>query len=422
MSINKVDLDGGIMVIIVARDITDRKQNEEEKQQLQEQFLQAQKLESVGRLAGGIAHDFNNLLTVIIGYCELALQQGEKNNESFKYLKIISEAGKKAEALTGQLLAFSRKQTLEMKVVNLNTIIENFRKMLSRLIGEDIVLETKASTPVRNVLADPVQIDQILLNLAVNAKDAMPFGGRLTIETADTEIDEEYSVQHENAKPGSYVLMAVSDTGEGMSREVQEKIFEPFFTTKRVGIGTGLGLSTVYGIVKQHNGHIAVETKPGEGTIFKIFLPMTQQDIEETRQEEPGDIPRGTETILVVDDDSHIRRLIVDVLEPLGYRLLEAASGEEALQVSDTFKETIDLLLTDVILPRMNGGELAERLKSERPDTKVIFMSGYTDDLTARHNVRGPGFGFIQKPLTPSKLGKTLREVLIKTREIPEDE
>ncbi len=390
----------------------ERKRAEEEKQKLQAQLLQSQKIESIGRLAGGVAHDFNNLLSAILGYSEMALEEIPEDHPVREHIRIIKEASEKAAAITLQLMAFSRKQVLKMKVVNLNTIVKNMDKMLALIVGEDVLLELNTNTPVRNMMADLGQIEQIIMNLAVNARDAMPCGGRLIIETADADLDEEYAKTHEGARPGSYVMLSITDTGEGMSREVQERIFEPFFTTKEMGKGTGLGLSTVYGIVKQHNGYIWLYSEHDKGTTFKIYLPVAEGEVEKTDEKEHITAVRGTETVLVVDDTPSLCKLIVDILQPLGYQILEASCGEEALQVSNTFEGEIDILLTDVIMPGMNGQELADLLKTKRPVTKVIFMSGYTNNAIADHDILKPGVAFIQKPITRGKLTNKLREVL----------
>ncbi len=396
----------------VLADSIERKREEAEKQKLQSQLLQSQKIESIGRLAGGVAHDFNNLLSAILGYSEMAMEEIPEDHPVRKYIRIIIEASEKATAITLQLMAFSRKQVLTKKLVNLNTIVENMDKMLTVMIGEDVILELNTSTPVRNMMADPSQIEQIVMNLVVNARDAMACGGRLTIETADADLDEEYARSHEGARPGSYVMLSVTDTGEGMSRSVQEKVFEPFFTTKELGKGTGLGLSTVYGIVKQHDGYIWLYSEHNKGTTFKIYLPTAEGEVEETDKKERITAARGTETVLVVDDEPSILKLIVDILQPLGYQILKASCGEEALQVSNTFKGGIDILLTDVIMPGMNGQTLADLLKTKRPVTKVIFMSGYTNNVIADYDVRKPDVAFIQKPITRGKLANKLRKVL----------
>lgn len=404
------DREGRVMQVIeYTQDITDKKR-------LEYQLRQSQKMESVGRLAGGIAHDFNNLLTVILGYSELALDMPmtdfPADHPVRKQMSTISEAGRKAATLVRQLLAFSKKQVLEMKTVDVNEIIENIAKILRLVIGEDVMLELNLSPSVTNVRADVGQMEQVLMNLAVNARDAMPCGGKLVIETDNVELDEEYAKTHAGTTPGPYVMIAVTDTGMGMGREVQEKIFEPFFTTKGTR-GTGLGLSTVYGIVRQHNGSIYVYSEERIGTTFKVYLPATAGTVEADveKQRKMRDL-RGTETILVVDDEASIRRLILDTLEPLGYRLIEASCGEEALQKSAMTKNGIDLLLTDVIMPDINGRELADRLRQERESIKILFMSGYTEEMIALHGVTETGRRFLQKPLTPKKLVANIRDIL----------
>jgi two-component system cell cycle sensor histidine kinase/response regulator CckA len=397
-----------VQVIEYTQDITDKKI-------LEHQLRQSQKMESVGRLAGGIAHDFNNLLTVVLGYSELALELAETDfpagHPIRKHLSIIAEAGSKAATLVRQLLAFSKKQVLEMKTVNMNEIIENLAKILRLVIGEDLILEFNLGTSVRNVKADAGQIEQVLMNLVVNARDAMPCGGKLVIETENAELDEEYAKTHAGVVPGPFVMLAVTDSGVGMSREVQEQIFEPFFTTKG-SRGTGLGLSTVYGIVKQHHGSIYVYSEEKIGTTFKVYLPATA-DIMEASEEKGKKMRelRGTETVLVVDDEPSIRRLVRDTLEPLGYHLVEASCGEEALQRIVMMKNGIDLMLTDVIMPDMNGRELADRVREQRQSIKILFMSGYTEETIAQHGV-GEAKRFLQKPLTPKKLVASVRDIL----------
>jgi two-component system cell cycle sensor histidine kinase/response regulator CckA len=394
-----------VQVIEYTQDITDRKI-------LESQFRQSQKMESAGRLAGGVAHDFNNLLTAIIGYSELALAALPEDHPMRRYISTIAEAGNKAVTLVRQLLAFSRKQVLEMKTVNINEIIENLAKILRLAVGEDLILQLNLSPSVKNVKADAGQIEQLTMNLAVNARDAMPSGGRLTIETGNVELDEEYARTHVEVIPGPYVMLAVTDTGVGMSREVQEKIFEPFFSTKG-SRGTGLGLATVYGIVKQHNGSIYVYSEEKIGTTFKVYLPVTAEAIQapDEKGEKTPDL-RGTETVLVVDDEPSIRKLVIDTLEPLGYRLIEASCGEEALQRNAMIKDGTDLLLTDVVMPDMNGRELADRIKEQSPAVKVLFMSGYTEETIEPHGVPEMKKIFMQKPLTPKKLLAKIRDIL----------
>ncbi|MEK6777738.1 MAG: ATP-binding protein [bacterium] len=389
---------------------------EEERLRLQSQLIQAQKMESVGRLAGGVAHDFNNLLTGILGYTDLALTHVPDDHPVKEMLDVIKDSSQKASTLTKQLLAFSRKQVLDMKIVSLNAIAEKMATMLKRMIEENIILELRIKTPIRNIMADSAQIEQILMNLVINARDAMPDGGHLIIETSEEILDDNYCRNHHGAEPGTYVMLSVTDTGKGMSPEVQENIFDPFFTTKEMGRGTGLGLSMVYGIVKQHRGHIWVDSEVGKGTSFKIYLPAVQEEVEmkEQNRKEDEEMPGGTETVMVCDDDPSILRLIVYVLKFLGYHLLQASSGEDALKVIHAFAGNIDLLLTDVVMPGMNGKELANAFLAAYPEAKVIFISGYTDEVITRHGILEPGMEFLQKPLTPDILARKVRDVLDK--------
>lgn len=380
--------------------------------QLESHLRQVQKMEAVGNLAGGIAHDFNNILTTILGYSQMVSIKLPANDPMRRMIESIHNAGIKASSLTHQLLAFSRKQVLEMKVSNLNMIVEDMNNMLTRLIGEDILLKTFLAKPIGNIMADPSQIGQILMNLVVNARDAMPNGGRLTIETGDIYLDEQYAASMTFVQPGTYSMLSVTDTGEGMSPELREKIFEPFFTTKEPGKGTGLGLSTVYGIVKQHHGYIHVYSELGHGTSFKIYLPVVSGDISEKETSTDISMAKGTETILVVDDDESIRSLILDTLQPLGYKMLEASCGDDALQLHQTTRQHIDLVLSDVIMPGMNGLELIERLSEEQADLKAILMSGYTDNVISHHGVLESGYILINKPLFPIALANKIREVL----------
>ena len=395
-----------VQVLHIARDISERKK-------LEEQLIQAQKMDAVGRLSGGMAHDFNNLLTAIIGYSELAIMGLAEDAPLREHFDVIYAAGSKAAVLTRQLLAFSRKQLLEVKVINLNTVVENTAKLLRSILREDMELIIHTRSSIGNILADPTQTEQILMNLAVNAKDAMPSGGTLRIETASRELDAEYAAKHSGVIPGRYVQLTVTDTGEGMSPEVQEHIFEPFFTTKRSGEGTGLGLATVHGIVKQHKGNISVYSEPGTGTTFKIYLPaVTKRVTEKSLPQKREPLPRGTETILAVDDDSGIRRLVAAALQPLGYTVIEAVSGVDGLKVAEAHAGVIDLLLTDVIMPGMSGRQLAETLAPIRPEMKVVFMSGYTDDVIGHKGILLPGIHFIRKPLVPTKMARRLRDIL----------
>jgi signal transduction histidine kinase len=399
----------GLVHIVV--DITDRKKAEQENRDLQAQLFQAQKMESIGRLAGGVAHDFNNILTAIIGYSEILLRKTVNDPKMQEQLSIIMDSGKKAAMLTQQLLAMSRKQVLTMGVYNLNDIIEGMTKMITRIIGEDMVIEMKTRQPTDTIIADKGQVEQILLNLAVNARDAMPSGGSLTLATENVYLDENYARNHAGVSPGPHVMLAVSDTGTGMNKEVLDRIFEPFFTTKDIGKGTGLGLATVYGIVKQHNGHIFVYSEPGQGTAFKIYFPAVKQTAGDAVVKPSVDLPGGTETILVVDDDATVRGLVVAILEPLGYRVAAASNGGEALKLYNA-APVIDLLLTDVVMPGMNGRALADAIIARQPSVKVVFMSGYPHDAIAHHGILDPGVVLIQKPLTGTVLAGTVREVL----------
>ncbi|MDH4231817.1 MAG: ATP-binding protein [Nitrospirota bacterium] len=383
---------------------------------LETQLRQTQKMEAVGSLAGGIAHDFNNILTSILGYSEMIISMLPEGDPIREKVRVIYQSGEKAAALTSQLLAFSRKQFLDMKVNNLNTIVEDLSRMLGRLIGEDIVTELRTQKQVGNIMADVSQIEQILLNLVVNARDAMPNGGHLAIETGEAFLDEKYAESHNGVKPGAYAVLTVSDTGMGMNQTVRERIFEPFFTTKEAGKGTGLGLSTVYGIVKQHRGHINVYSEPGKGTTFKIFFPLVSGRVEEKSLKESRTLKGGAETILLVDDDPSIRRMVVDTLDPLGYTLIEAACGEEALRLSRATKAKIELLLSDVVMPGINGRQLLTALKKERPEIKALLMSGYPDHVAARIGELDPGVAFINKPFSPVSLTDKIREVLDKSR------
>jgi PAS domain S-box-containing protein len=389
-------------------DITELKQAATEQEKLKGQLAQAQKMESIGLLAGGVAHDFNNILSIILGYTELLLLELTEDTPARKKVQTIQEAGNRAATLTRQLLAFSRKQNIQMAPYSLNTLIQNLAKMLRRMIGEDISLEVRATAQNDTVLIDPGQMEQVLLNMAVNARDAMPKGGSLIIETENRELDAEYARTHEGVPPGRYVELSLSDTGHGMRRDVQEKIFDPFFTTKERGKGTGLGLAMVFGIIKQLGGHIFVYSEPEQGTTFKIFLPVAQRAVEKTPESTALPLPRGNETILVVDDEPSLRTLVVAILQPRGYTMLEAGSGAEALQVSQSFSGRIDILLTDVIMPGMNGRELAEAITAKRPETRIIYMSGYTDNAIAHHGVLDPGVVLIEKPITADKLNNVL--------------
>ena len=396
----------------IARDITERKRNDQERQQLEDQLRQAMKLEAIGRLAGGVAHDFNNLLTGITGYTEMLMASVSKGDPLHEDLEEIKKAADRGAALTSQLLAFSRKQVIEPKVIDLNELVSNSARMLKRLIGEDIDLLFRPTSRLGNIKADPNQIEQVLVNLTVNARDAMPDGGKLTIETANISIDDEYARNHPEAEAGEYVMLAVGDSGEGMDEDVRQHIFEPFFTTKDKEQGTGLGLAMIYGIVKQNNGFINLYSEPGEGSLFKIYLPRVEQKAEAWSKTEEQPIPRGRETVLLVEDEEMVRNLARKVLERYGYTVLEAVNGGDAYLQCKDYQGSIDLLLTDVIMPNMNGRQLYENIKTECPDIKVLYMSGYTQDVIAHHGVLDARTAFIQKPFAIETLARKVREVL----------
>jgi len=407
--------DDGVPLFFIThiQDITDRKRAEAEKEKLQAQLQQAIKMEAVGRLAGGVAHDFNNLLTVITGYSELLLRKIGKKSSMHGQVEEIRRAGERAASLTQQLLAFSRKQIIEPKVVHLGHLVAEMHKMLTRLIGEDISLQATTGKSLGSVKVDPGQFQQILMNLVVNARDAMPGGGKIVIETANVDLDEGYCALHPYVKPGRFVMLAVSDTGSGMSEEVKAHIFEPFFTTKEKGCGTGLGLATTYGSVHQAGGSIEVYSEVGIGTTFKIYLPrVEEQVIIPVNDDLPTDLPGGTETVLIVEDEDILRNLCVRILEHLGYKVLQARNGTEAIVEVQGYGDRIDLLLTDVVMPGMNGSELATQLVLHNPEMKVLFTSGYTEDVISHHGVLAEGVSFIGKPYVPSSLARKVREVL----------
>ncbi|MCX5892394.1 MAG: PAS domain S-box protein [Deltaproteobacteria bacterium] len=385
-------------------DITERKQ-------LEDTLLHAQKMEAVGRLAGGVAHDFNNMLTAIMGYVEM-LQGSLPQDDPLSYaVEGINKAAERAAALTRQLLAFSRKQLLQPQIVNLNAVVQDTEAMLRRLIGEDIALVKVLDPALGNIRADRGQIEQVIMNLAINARDAMPQGGKLTFQTAHITFAEPHGCQFEIAPPGQYIMLAVSDTGVGMDVELQDHLFEPFFTTKEVGKGTGLGLSTVYGIVKQSEGCIEVQSRPGVGTIFKIYLPWVKEALTPEITAPPTKL-EGSETILVVEDEDLVRQLITDVLERYGYRVLSAGNPGEALLLSERHRGPIPLMLTDVVMPQMSGRCLAESLAPRHPEMQVLYMSGYTEDIIGHRGVLENGRLFIQKPFTPAALAQKVRQAL----------
>jgi PAS domain S-box-containing protein len=399
-----VEVDGRSLVFAIVRDVSERNA-------MAEQLRMAQKMEAVGQLAGGVAHDFNNLLTAILGYSQLLAPELRGNPEHFSAIEEIRKAGERAAGLTRQLLAFSRKQILELKVLDLNEVVRHIQEMLSRLIGEDIQVVTNLDPALGSVRADAGQIEQVIMNLAVNARDAMPRGGQLSLETANVELDETYAQTHVAVQPGQYVMLAVSDTGVGMDGATRDRVFEPFFTTKAKGHGTGLGLSTVYGIVKQSGGYIWVYTEPGKGTSFKVYLPRVPAPAEALAVPEPTSVPAlGNETVLLVEDEEAVRKLECKTLEARGYRVLEAADGGEAVEIAE--RESVDLLLTDMVLPGMGGGEIAVRVREIHPRVKVLYTSGYTDDAIVRRGLMERGAAFLEKPFTPNRLARKIREVL----------
>jgi len=394
-----------IGTVAIDNDITERKL-------LEEQFRQSQKLEAVGRLAGGVAHDFNNLLTVIMGYIEMLMSEAQGHPALVDYAQEIQYAANRASALTAQLLAFSRRQVSQPKVIDLNEVVSHSTKLLRRVIGEDIEISAHLDRDLGKVKADPIHIDQVIMNLVVNARDAMGGGGRLTIETANVVLDEQYVGRHIGVKPGPYAMLAISDTGSGMPPEVRNRIFEPFFTTKEAGKGTGLGLSIVYGIVKQNLGEVMVYSEVGKGTTFKIYLPLVEVSEEAaTGDLRPSEL-QGDETILLCEDEPGIRKLVRTMLDKQGYRVLEAATPQDALEIAAAKNDSIDLLLTDVVMPQMTGFDLARNMQDLRPSIKVLYMSGYTDNRISSTWELSPNMAFLHKPFTAVSLAQKVRETL----------
>ena len=377
-------------------------------------LLQAQKMEAIGLLAGGVAHDFNNLLSVIMSYCDMLMDDAPTG--AFRAdVGEIKAAGQRAGDLTRQLLAFSRQQVLQPKVVSLGEIVVGMESMLKRLLGEDVDLTFRTPSSLERIKVDPGQMEQVVMNLAVNARDAMPRGGQLTIETSEVTLDEDHAAEHADMKPGRYVLLAVSDTGAGMDRATQARIFDPFFTTKELGKGTGLGLATVFGIVRQSGGAILVYSEVGAGTTFKIYFPALageRADVAPVSRRSDASALRGTETVLLVEDEDGVRAVAHRILERRGYHVLQAQNGQDALRIAKEETGAIHLLLTDVVMPRLGGRELAEQLSAVRPEMKVLYMSGYTDDAVVRHGILESTIDFIQKPITPEPLARKVREVL----------
>ncbi len=394
-------------------DITERRQTQEALRKSEEQLRQWQRVEAIGRLAGGVAHDFNNLLMTIKGCSELLLNAFDRRDPRREEVEEILKAGERATSLTRQLLAFGRRQVLQPQVLDLNSLVSNMDKMLRRLIGEDIQLVTVLDPELWSVKVDPGMVEQAVMNLAVNSRDAMPNGGKLTIETANIIHDEEYASRHVSMKPGYYVMVAVSDNGCGMDKETQSHLFEPFFTTKEKGKGSGLGLSTVYGIIKQSGGNIWTYSEPGQGTTFKIYLPRVEKTARVYKPKaKPSMVPGGTETILLVEDEEAVRTMVSKVLKNKGYTVLEAAHSKEAFEICEQNEGPIHLMVTDVILPQMSGRELAERLAPLLPEMKVLYMSGYPDNTIVQHGVLESGTAFLQKPFTLNALELKVREVL----------
>jgi PAS domain S-box-containing protein len=410
----KVSFRNKQLIQTIARDITERKQAEKEREKLEEQLRHAQKMEAVGALAGGVAHDFNNLLTTIIGNAQLALSDLRKEDPLYEDITEIKKAGEKAADLTRKLLMFSRKETRQPEILDLNESLRETGKMLRRLIREDIDLVMESEPGLWKVHMDPTQVDQVIMNLVVNARDAMPKGGILTIETANVELDRAYFRKHAiDNEPGSYVMLAVTDTGIGMDESVRARMFDPFFTTKERGTGTGLGLATVYGIVRQNGGYIWSYSEPGQGTTIKVYLPRVE-DVLEPGHREDAHLKEltGSETVLVLEDNDLVRNMALKVLERYGYHTLEARDGEEAIRVSRDFDGVIHLLLTDVIMPGMSGKEVSEKLQAERPAMQTLYMSGYTQNIIMQKGILTSDIHYIQKPFTPKALARVVRETI----------
>jgi two-component system, cell cycle sensor histidine kinase and response regulator CckA len=405
IAVHDIDYGGRTVQLAVVMDVTGRRD-------LEEQLRQAQKMEAVGMLAGGVAHDFNNLLTIINGYSQLILNNLPKNDPNRHSAEQIMKAGDRAAGLTNQLLAFSRRQVMQPKVLDLNSLVTGLSAMLRRLIGEDIDLRLTLREDLGRVNADPGQIEQVLMNLVVNARDAMPRGGSLTIETANVMLDENYAGRHIAVKPGSYVLLAVSDTGGGMDEATKSRLFEPFFTTKEPGKGTGLGLSTVFGIVKQSGGSVQVYSEVGTGSSVKVYLPRIDQKVSLEREGRRKQAMKGSETILLVEDDEMVRTLVRETLEREGYKVIDSADPVEAQRIAENYRGRIELLIADVVMPKLSGRELSRNLTERRRDLKVLYMSGYTDSAIVNSGILQKEVAFLQKPFTPGQLSAKVREVI----------
>jgi nitrogen-specific signal transduction histidine kinase len=391
---------------LIAEDITERRV-------LEDQFRQAQKMEAVGRLAGGVAHDFNNLLMVISGYAEVLLENTERRHGLYPKIEAIQQASDRATTLTRQLLAFSRKQLLELKVVDVNAIVADMERLLRPLIGENIELVTRLDSNLGRTRADAGQIEQVIMNLVVNSKDAMPNGGKITIQTGNVNLDDDLRRDYSYIKAGPYVMLSVSDNGQGMDRETQSRIFEPFFTTKEKSKGTGLGLSTVYGIIKQSGGYIFAQSEVGRGAKFSIYLPRVEEAAAPLSHAAATQAPvGGSETVLLVEDEESVRQLVKETLESKGYRVIEADHGAAALEAVSKHSGEIDLLVSDVVMPGMSGRDLAAKLRVTHPTTKVLYLSGYTEDAIVHQGVLEPDTAFLQKPFTLQALSRKVREVL----------
>jgi two-component system, cell cycle sensor histidine kinase and response regulator CckA len=401
--------------IVAVMDMTERKE-------LEQRVIHSQKMEAIGRLAGGVAHDFNNLLTTILGYADLLMTKMVSEDPMRRYVGEIRKAAELAAIFTRKLLAFSRKELLQPTVLDVNAVLDDTRLMLERLIGENILLDLQLTPELGHIKADQAQIEQIIINLLVNARDAMPEGGRITIETANTILDQDYAGTHLTVRPGPHVMLAVSDTGRGMDAATRARIFEPFFTTKEKGKGTGLGLATIYGIVKHCGGSLWVYSEEGRGSTFKVYFPMVDEEIAARDQgPQSGVAAQGTETVLLAEDETGVRDLAREVLQDHGYTVLEAADGVQALRVAEEYQGHIDLLITDVVMPNMSGRELADRLSAQRPAMKVLYISGYTGNVMVRRRILAPGMELLQKPFTPPVFAAKIREVLERPAAVPEE-